>query len=169
MTVSVLIMILPVEYCLQFEYCSFEEHVPLSCYGNSIAVQYCKFGVRSGIRCYNVSKTTIQYSSLDESYIGVSNAAVIQYNDINGGNEEAGGIWVDTGTYTIRFNNIINTTEHAISNGNYYADTIYLYVDNNYIANCNGLIGVDTDGSQSEGVVYNSYRTTPVEEAGCGW
>lgn len=41
-------------------------------------------------------------------------------------------------------------------------------IEQNYISDCKGKTGVDTDGSQTD-LPNNNFRITPVVGAGCGW
>ena len=66
----------------------------------------------------------------------------------------------------IEYNNIVNCKNFAIA----VSLSSNILVKYNYIKDCFGKVGVDTNEGQCWNVVYsNYYRTTPVPDAGCGW
>ena len=164
------------------EYCSLED-VGVVC-KNTITIQYCKFnsnhGANVGIACNNNSNPIIQYNNFffTNIYIDgdISNmpAPTIQYNNIDLDlwlNHSGTGIGIclyyGSSNTIIKFNNIINTYGYAIASSYYSSATIN--ISSNYVSDCHGETGVDTDGSQCAGVVIDSFSTSPISGAGCGW
>lgn len=74
------------------------------------------------------------------------------------------GIILNTsGNPIIEYNNIANCVYDAINSST-------ISVNNNYISDCNGKVGVDLTGEQSnDQVIYQNPQTSPIAEAGCGW
>ena len=89
----------------------------------------------------------IQYNSLQNSYFGVQIMCIPD---------------------TIKYNNITNMEEEAIRYYNPSGPSTYT-VTTNYISDCNGEVGVDSNGSQSNNIIYSNPQTTPILNAGSGW
>ena len=151
------------------EYCEFKEGVVVSI-SNSMTVQYCKFNGDRWLLVYGNSN--IKYNTFNTVGIGIydNSAPLIYYNHIDLTNPAYTFAGIDIRMSVvqpdIKYNNIINVQNYAI----YYESTSSsITVDSNYIANCNGKIGVDTTGEQSLNVIYINPQTSLITGAGCGW
>jgi len=150
------------------DHCLFEElRNDIFC-PNPTTIEYCKFK-NTGVKTCPGFSGSIQYSTfqITNNRISIwiqesSSTAKIQYNDIEGGQK---GMYLSHPPESIiGYNNITNCTEEAI-----YSWVYDYTVNNNYIANSNGKSGVDTTGEQCYNIIFGSYLTTPIEDAGCGW
>lgn len=138
------------------EYCEIR-HILITIH-NSLSVKYSKLTNYSWLDIYEAN--TVEYNNFNQSSIFISNNVSFKYNDaINN------VFLVYTGQPEIANNNIMDNSKAAIHNYN----TTPLIVTFNYIANCNGISGVDTTGIQSVNVTYVSPNTMIVPGAGCGW
>jgi len=157
------------------KYCLFEKnillHLFLSSVEESIEISRCKFNY-SDIVLINgspkiVYNTFISSKSPLVQFPDGLIAPRIEFNLIENCFD---GFYIYNGMFSTLINN--NNFNHI----NGYAVYFYnhklskpLVIRNNYIKNCNGLSGIDKDGSQSYNVIHSNYRTNLVSGAGCGW
>ena len=147
------------------QYCKFE-NVNLDC-KNYIEIYRSKF-IFDKYNYINVIGGKIEYNTFeggsDTLWLGDS-IEKVKYNFIQ--NSERSGIVCFNIYAIIENNNILNTKMYAIANGTTNNKILAKY---NYIKDCAGKVGIDTNGSQCLNVIFsNYYRTTPVPDAGCGW
>jgi len=162
------------------EYCELNSSTRVDVWNSTVTIQYNKFNTSSISLCKN-SSPIILYNTFDGqseliqliwggAYAG---SAIIKYNIIKSALSH--GIQLHTGGLygnkrpILEYNNIEDCEDYAVWWWNEDDENDKLSISNNYIANCNSKTGVDTTGEQSDNVIYETYRTTPVEEAGCGW
>lgn len=156
------------------KYCEFKQ-VYVAVRNSSTTIKYNKFIEGSTIGCYLYSAPVIEYNTFDSE--GSSNNTAIRYNHYWAGRESVvspvikhndikyhyfGVSFSKTDCPIVEYNNITNCEIYAV---NWSTSGT---VSNNYIANCNSIIGIDTTGEQSA-AIYQNPRTTPVPDAGCGW
>ena len=164
------------------EYCKFEKGIEFEL-NTTVNINQCKF-IESGIQLYKSNESVIQYNNFSGEPYGAiclirsggsgdtSPEPTIRYNNFENSND---AIILFCIPNAIKYNNIIDIEDYAINYSGEYLNEEYggfpstFTVANCYIADCNGKSGVDTDGSQSEGIVYENPQTSSVSGAGCDW
>lgn len=149
------------------EYCKFEGRIIITYKGiSSLTIRYSKF-IFSWISLYSNGNLVVEHNdfSAPSAYDGIIYHAisgvlgvepVIQFNTI-------AGYWIplNVTSAVVKFNNITGSGSYAISAGS---------SECNYIANCNGKIGIDTNGEQvASGVPFSNPQITQIAGAGSGW
>jgi len=167
-----------------FKYCDFSNIWLLSMGNSKVIIENCKFNNgdgRIGLGGREDYQNEFAYNYVicgTYGGVGVGHNTYVAYNNFVDGNVCFANVDNLGSNYypDIRYNNITGSPRAAViltpqvipPQENTVLD--HLVIHYNYIANCNGKTGVDTDGSQcGEYVTHSDPRTEPVESAGPGW
>jgi len=166
-----------------FEYCEFVKGFDgINIESSTVKMEHCKFDFLHSPYDYQDNSPfsyegaegdfTFRYNYVEVCCLNVKNKCLIEYNYFN----DAGVFFyndynIASSDYPIiQYNNIVNNAGPPVKlcfpEGGAVEN---LTINYNYIANCNGKTGVDTDGSQCENVIHQNPQTSFIAEAGCGW
>ncbi len=158
------------------QYCHFKGDMVITL-RNSTKISYCKLD-NTSIDIDLTAEPVIEYNTFNGQHkintmIGqyettADPSPIIRYNDMQSSYYSA-ITFTPEAVPTIEYNNITNITKYGITWYDENNPDNTLTVTNNYIADCGGIQGVDTTGTQSKNVVYGSLSDIPIQNAGCGW